>query len=347
MPTINIRKDQDGYDRYQVIVRLKGHPTQTATFKRLTDARKWGQQTESAIREGRHFKLVEAKKHTLAALIDRYLIQIKPPIYKKAQLLWWIQKIGKYLLADVTPALIASYRDELLDGITKQGKIRNPSTVVRYMAALSHVFTICVKEYGWIESSPMTRVTKPTEPSGRMRYLSDDERSRLLAACETSDNDYLYLVVVIALSTGMRQGEIMNLKWSHVDIERKHIVLDKTKNKTQRMIPIEGRAFELLRHHMIQNQFKNTMLFPGLKVDKPMDLRKAWHAALRKAQILNFRFHDLRHSAASYLAMSGCSLLDISQILGHKNLNMTKRYSHLSQSHLSKVISKMNEEIFG
>ncbi|MBS0627471.1 MAG: site-specific integrase, partial [Verrucomicrobia bacterium] len=110
---INKRKDQDGNMRFQAIVRLKGFPTQTATFTRLTDAKQWIQNTESAIREGRHFKTSEAKKHTLTSTIDRYIKLFNPPYYKKAQLEWWKKKFGHHVLCDITPAILATGRDEL------------------------------------------------------------------------------------------------------------------------------------------------------------------------------------------------------------------------------------------
>ncbi len=153
-------------------VRLKGYPAQRATFKRKTDAKKWVQDTESAIREGRHFKTAEAKKHTFADLVDRYIKDVLPAkpkqaSHQKQQLTWWSEKMGDYLLSDITPALIVQYRDELATGVTPRGAQRTPSTVVRYMAALSHAFTIAVKEWGWLEDSPIRKVTKPTESRGR------------------------------------------------------------------------------------------------------------------------------------------------------------------------------------
>lgn len=133
---------------------------------------------DSAMREGRHFKNIESRKHTLGELIDRYVKQVLPRKPKsqekqRSQLVWWKEKIGDYLLSDVSPALIAEYRDELLNGITVRGEQRSPSTVVRYMAVLSHAFTVAVKEWGWLEDSPVRKVTKPKEPQGRVRFLSD------------------------------------------------------------------------------------------------------------------------------------------------------------------------------
>ena len=189
MANIEKRISKDGKTSYRVKIRLKGFPSQSATFERLTDAKKWTQQTESAIREGRHFKTTEAKRHTLAELIDRYCRDVLPTKPKNArdqkrQLEWWKTEIGSHALADVTPSLIAQHRDKLASGITSHGKPRSPATVNRYMAALSVVFTTAVKEWGWMDDNPMRKVTKPKESRGRVRFLSDDERIRLLKACK-------------------------------------------------------------------------------------------------------------------------------------------------------------------
>jgi len=342
----------DGKTTYRVKVRLKGYPTQTATFHRLTDAKKWAQHTEAAIREGRHFKTAEAKKHTFAELIDRY---IKFEIPKKgsqrdnqrAQLIWWRAEIGDYLLADVTPSLIAECRDKLATQSTHQSEKRSPSTVNRYLAALSHTFTVAVNEWGWLEDSPMRKVKKLKEPRGRVRFLNDNERTRLLDACRDSKSPELYLIVVLALSTGMRHQNILSLKWRDVDIHAGFLILHKTKNNERRRVSLAGHALDVLREHAKVRRIDSDYLFPGSNPSKPVDIRAAWNTALKRAAIDDFRFHDLRHSAASYLAMNGASLAEIAEILGLKTLQMVKRYAHLSESHTSTVVASMNEKIFG
>ena len=351
MATINKHTANDDKVTYRVRVRMKGYPIQTASFARLTDARKWAQQTESAIREGRHFKTTEAKRHTLAELIDRYVVDVLPQkrdqVHQARQLRWWREQLGAYALADVTPPLIAEYRDKLAAG-HPGNEPRSPSTVVRYLAALSHCFTIGVKEYQWLDDSPLRKVTKPKEPRGRVRFLSDDERARLLAECEASANPYLFPVVVLALSTGMRQGEIMNLEWRDVDLTRGWITLRETKNGERRGVPLAGKALGLLRQHAKVRRLDTALLWPGKEhPHQPMDLRQPWEKALQQAAIEDFRFHDLRHSAASYLAMNGASLTEIAGVLGHKTLNMVKRYAHLSESHTAGVVAAMNNRIFG
>ena len=229
MAYIEERKTKEGKVAYRVQVRLKGYPKETATFERKTDAKRWAQQTEAAMREGRYFKTTEAKKHTLADLIDRYISTVIPKKSKNAkartaQLKWWKDQLGYLTLNDITPALIAERRDHLLTGTTFKGTARSPSTVVRYLAALSHAFTIAVKEWGWAEENPVRKVTKPKEPRGRVRFLDEKERDALLEACRNSSNPYLLPVFVLALSTGMRRGEIMNLRWEDVDFFKNRIV---------------------------------------------------------------------------------------------------------------------------
>jgi len=349
--SINKRTDSSGATHYQAKVRLRGHPQQSKTFTRLTDAKRWATQTEAAIRERRHFKTIEAEKHTLRDLCARYITDVLPgkkgEKKQTAQLNWWADQIGDYTLADVSPALIAETREKLARQPTKRGPTTSPATVVRYLAALSTAFSVAVKEWGWVEENPLRKVTKPTEPRGRVRFLSDDERDRLLSACRDSEHPYLYPVVVLALSTGMRDMEIRGLTWDRVDLKRSRLLLEETKNGERRVLPLAGHGLEMLRDHAKVRRLDTDLLFPGRNPVRPVELRKPWLAALEAAGIEDFRFHDLRHSAASYLVMNGASLAEIAEVLGHKTLSMVKRYSHLSEAHTASVVEKMNRAIFG
>ena len=353
MASIEKRITDSGETSYRVKIRLKGYPTQTATFNRLTDAKKWVTVTEAAIKEGRHFKTTEAKKHTLGDLVDRYIKDVLPTKPKQAyaqrpQLERWKAEIGSYALADITPALIVECRDKLLIESTPRGIQRSPATVVRYMAALSHAFTIAVNEWQWLEDSPMRKVKKPKESKGRVRWLDDDERAKLLAACKESSNDWLYPCVILALSSGMRQAELMGLKWQDVNLKDGFLILHETKNGEKRRVPLSGLALSLLQEHAKVRRLDSQLLFPSnANPQNPIDLRKPWLNALKAAEITDFHWHDLRHCTASYLAMNGASLAEIAEILGHKTLQMVKRYAHLSDGHVSSVIESMNAKIFG
>lgn len=351
MAYIQERVTKDGRARYRVQVRLRGHPTQTATFERKTDAKRWAQQVESAIREGRHFKTSEAKRHTLGDLVDRYVRDVLPrkpksQLLQSPQLEWWKAQLGAYTLADVTPALIVECRDRLAAGTVRSGRLRSPGTVNRYLAALSHAFTTAVKEWGWLDASPVRKVSKLKEPSGRVRFLTDDERARLLEACRASRNRYLYPAVVLALSTGMRQGELLRLTWADIDFERHVIVLHETKSGERRAVPLEGHALTVIHELSKVRRIDTPLVFPGRKPGTSMGVRTSWEHGLRRAGIEDFRWHDLRHSTASYLAMNGASLAEIAEVLGHKTFQMVKRYAHLSEQHTARVVASMNEKIF-
>ncbi len=357
MANIEKRVSNDGKTSYRVKIRLKGYPSQSATFERLTDAKKWTQQTESAIREGRHFKTTEAKRHTLTEVIDRYCRDVLAKKPKNArdqirQFEWWKAEIGSHALSDVTPSLLVQYRDKLANGMTSHGKLRSPATVNRYMAALSVAFTTAAKEWGWIDDNPMRKVTKPRESRGRVRFLSDEERIRLLKVCKESSSPYLYPVVVLALSTGMRRGEIMGLTWDVIDLNQGRAILHETKNGERRAVAITGHALELIKELSKVRRIDSNLLFPSKenapqKPQKSINLRAPWEAAAKKAELQDFKFHDLRHSAASYLAMNGASLAEIAEVLGHKTLQMVKRYAHLSEGHTARVVASMNDKIFG
>ena len=344
MATIAKRTDAAGATHYQVRIRLRGYPPQVATFARLTDAKRWAVQTEAAMRERRHFKTVEAQKHTLGDLCERYIRDVlptKPKAQSKqtAQLNWWQEQLGGYTLADVTPTLIAEARDKLAKTPNKRGPVTQPATVVRYLAALSHAYTVAVKEWGWIEDNPLRNVRKPREPRGRIRFLSDDERERLLTACRESTSRHLHTVVVLALSAGMRSQEITGMRRDQLDLNQRRITLTDTKNREIRVVPLAGYALELMRDHVKVRRLDTPLVFPGIrKPQQPVDLRTAFLAVLAKAGIENFTFHDLRHSAASYLAMNGASLAEIAEVLGHKTLAMVKRYAHLSEAHTAGVV---------
>ncbi|MGH8478860.1 MAG: tyrosine-type recombinase/integrase [Gammaproteobacteria bacterium] len=351
MATIEKRDTGEGIT-YRVKVRIKGHPAQSATFERLTDARRWAQSTEVAIRERRYFKTTEAQRRTLAELIDRYTRDVFPQKgawarSQATQLAWWRAELGALSLADVTPAMVAEARDKLARGMTVRGGQRSPSTICRYLAALSHAFAIAVKEWGWLEDSPMRKVTKPREPRGRVRYLADEERGRLLEACRKSESPDLYCAVVIALSTGARRMEVLGLRWGQVDFSRRAITLLETKNGEIRSLPLVGHAFDLMAERAKVRRIDTDLVFPGRKKNRPVDLRAPFETAVKRAGVEDFRWHDLRHSAASYLAMNGATLAEIAEVLGHKTLAMVKRYAHLSQAHTTRVVEAMNARIFG
>ncbi len=347
MATIVPIQGKDGI-RYRVQVRLKGSRTESANFKRKTDAKKWAAKLETAIREGRYFPSTAASKHTVAELIDRYLKEVNPRRPRSMEsreqhLRWWRERLGRLRIRDVTPAAIVEQRAALLRGITRRGIQRGPGTVNRYLGSLSHAYTIAVREWEWCDQNPCRRVARAQEPRGRVRFLSHAERDRLLAACRESTNPLLHPLVLLAVSTGARRGELLGLRWKAVDFEHRVIRLEHTKNGDRRALPIVGPALEALLDLAQVRRIDSDLVFPSRRGAEPAGIQKAWNRAVEQAELEDFRFHDLRHTAASYLAMSGATPAEIAEVLGHRTLAMVRRYAHLSAEHVAGVVARMNE----
>lgn len=220
---IEVRPNKDGINRFRVRIRKKGQKEISETYRTETLARKNKYRIESEIESAlTDFKL--PGKQMFGDLVDRYIEIILPQNpknarNKRAHLMWWNEKFKHLRLRDIKPNLIAQSRDELLSKKTKQQTILSPTTVVRYLSTLSYAFSVAVKEWEWISENPVLKVKKPQPAKGRLRFLSLDEKDRLLAACKTSKSKDLYLIVALAISTGMRRGEILNLKWKNIVFE--------------------------------------------------------------------------------------------------------------------------------
>lgn len=345
MAAIEKRTSKGGQTSYRVKVRIKGYPDESASFDRLTDARDWAKKTESDMKASRHFG--QSKRHTFNELADEYA----PHAINLKRLDYWRAAFGPDLLSAITPARIGKERDKLLSQETQRFAIppmgdpeadakrpkkkRTGATVNRYLAALSACLSYGVKTLQWLEKNPAMQITKPAENKGRVRFLSDDERTRLLDACRPHAD--LYLALVLSLTTGARKSEIMTMRYGQIDFKRQVITLHETKNGERRALPLVGEAFTLLRERAKVRDLKDDRVFPPTALAKKadhLDLRQPWEAALEAAGIADFHWHDLRHTAASYLAMSGVSLVEIAKVLGHRTLQMVARYSHLSDGHI-------------
>ncbi|MHB1642619.1 MAG: tyrosine-type recombinase/integrase [Acidithiobacillus sp.] len=347
MAAIEKRTASDGSTSYRVKIRLRGHPVESATFASLSKAKLWGQATESAIREGRYFQTVEAKRHTLAEAIERYerekLQGMRAKDARKQHLDYWKAELGTLSLADVTPAVIKERMTRLADEPSERtGRNRSASTLNHYRQALASVMTEAVKDWEWLEASPMVKVGKKAEPRGRVRYLSDDERERLLSACKESANDDLYLAVLLALTTGGRQAETMGASWSQIDLNRATLQLEETKNGSRRALHLTAPVLDMLKERAKVRRIDTGLLFPSrVNPKQPVDLRTPWENALKAAGIEGFHWHDLRHTFASMAAMNGASLPELAALLGHKTLAMVQRYAHLSPGHTAALAERV------
>jgi integrase len=274
-------------------------------------------------------------------MIDRYLADVETDRDCQRHLEWFKKYLGRRRLSNVTEADIT----ELQTRLKKEG--RKPGTVNRYIGSLSRVYSKAAGPWKWLDDSPMRRVDKLKEPRGRVRYLSDDERERLLDACKADRDPLIYAFVVLALSTGARAGELQRLTWKDVDLKTGRGVLLDTKNGESRAIAIRGHALDQIKFLSKVRRIDLPWIFPSKVTSGPWEYRYPWDRAVAAAEIDDFRFHDLRHTAASYLAMNGATLPEIASVLGHKTLVMVKRYAHLSDAHISNAVESMNRKIFG
>lgn len=280
--------------------------------------------------------------------LDLYLktiLPMKPRSIKPQtiQLNWWRGELGVLELSKITVKDIKIALHKLSTRLSNKGLPLTPATINRYIAVLSHLFSTAINDE-WDSNlliSPFKRIRKLKEPRGRNRYLSADEIQTLFKTLKEFNHPYLYTIVMLLLSTGARRSEIVDLKWSDVDLTRRFILLTDTKNGSCRSLPISDKTLPLLAN---LNTKHNTYLFPN-KLGKPMYITKAWEKVLRIADIKDFRMHDLRHSCASYLAMNGATVIDIATILGHKTLSMVQRYSHLNTGHITNVLNRMNDAV--
>ena len=345
MGTIVKRKNKNA-EVYTVRVRLKNLPEITATFKELKEAERFIFEKEIWLTKDplNYSKL--GRKYLLKDLIKKFTAE-RLPILKASEeyrriLFWWSEQIGEIDIKDISPSTIDHLRNYLL-----RNRRISKSRVNRYTAVLSSLFTTAVREWQLMESNPCSKIKKFKEPEGRIRYLSNEERRRLLDACKMSRNKDLLLVVELAISSGMRKNEILTIRIRQIDFDNGWINIYETKNDNKRIIPISAallKKFQLKidREKLVADDF---LFHSERDRARPRCIRVAFTNALKIAKVEDFRFHDLRHTTASYLAMSGVPIQTISRILGHKTIQMIMRYTHLDSAHLREAIQKISSVI--
>ena len=362
MASFKTRKRKDGTPIITVQVRMRGYPARTASFPTDRLAKRWAKVTEASMIEGRHFKNVASRRRTFGQAADRYLADEIPKKRSgggmhKAALKYWREAIGHLKLADITADLIVDQRAALASKpfrranpdakrtSLKKGEAaktfkRSGPTVNRYLAVLSHVFAIARREWRWIDDNPVSHVTRLAEHEPRIRTLSPDERARLLA--ETAKNPKLHLFAVLALSTACRAGELLKLKWADADVDRGQLLFRTTKNAQPRTAWVSGEALRLLSEaeKTEGRVFENDSGAKG-----PWDYADPFNAAVTAAGIESFRFHDLRHSAATELARLGATEQQLKAIGGWKS-SVVSRYVHLAAKDSRDLTALLDQKIF-
>lgn len=338
--SITKRINSDGKTvRWRCQVRVAGHPSISRTFSRKQTAKTWGRVEEDRLKQ-----IDPRMTHTVGEAIDDFL-EVRPqsPTHRFD---FWRDRVGDIRLCDFTAAIVSDALHDLRKTPTDRGRTRGPSTINRYHAAISAVLNHAHRDRQWVADNVARQVSRRAEPPGRTRWLSDDERRRLIDACASSHWSGMLPLVMLALSTGARVSELEQLRWSDVDTDSGTAYIAKSKNSDPRTLPIKGPALGILRRYEA-DRGDSALLFPATRGHGSFNWRKAWAAALREAGITNFRFHDLRHTAASYLAQQGASTVEIADVLGHRTLQMVKRYAHLNDTHKHALLAQMTERFEG
>ncbi|MFN0116882.1 MAG: tyrosine-type recombinase/integrase [Elusimicrobiota bacterium] len=225
-------------------------------------------------------------------------------------------------LRDITSKHIEEYKASLVDQV-------KPSSINRYLTIVKSIFSKAV-EWGRITVSPASKVKKLREDNQRTRYLTEEEIKRLYFSSSPKVAEFLTL----ALNTGMRRSNLVNLQWEDIDFKNGVIHVLKTKSGKGYEIPLNNDIRRVLEKKFHSNSTGNVI--------NSVNLRKEFEAVVKNSGISDFKLHDLRHTFASYLAMKGVDLYTISQLLGHSDIKMTQRYAHLSPNHKMLAINMLN-----
>ncbi len=310
---------------WRAIITKKGYPRQTKTFDSKAEAEAWAAVMESEMARGVFVDRTEAESTTLADALDRYEREVTPnkkgaPQERLRIAAWKRDPLALRSLASIRGADLAKWRDSRLAGGT------SPTTVRNDLAVISHLFTIAVKEWG-LESltNPIEKIKVPSAAKARERRLSnvpdDDENTeetRLLAECDKGPK-YLGPMVRLSIETGMRQGELLALKWNNIDLKRQVAHLDETKNDHSRKDRTKGRDVPLSASAISVFKAITRNISGNVFSIGTMAVVHAFQRACKRANIEDLHFHDLRHEATSRLQVntlveSDTILLALSQV---------------------------------
>lgn len=316
--------------RWQAQVRRRGMKPRCRSFDSKLEAEKWARELEAQVdRFGAAPDTKILESTTLGQLLERYQREISPSKRGSVQEIQRLDVLRRHDLAyrtmiGLSQQDIASFRDERLQSVA-------PSTTVRELAILSHVLEVAIRDWGLPLSRNVVKlVRRPVIRNERSRRLTGDEEQRLLDGCDAGKVAFFKTIVILAIETGMRRGEILCLNWSDISHNRRVISLTMTKNGSGREVPLSQRAFDALMDWKSRTDVDQSTVFPMT----PGALEQTWRRLLVRSGIKALRFHDLRHEGVSRLFERGLNMIEVSSISGHKELRMLKRYTHLSADDL-------------
>lgn len=317
--------------KWQARVLRDGYPDQSKTFETKADAEKWARSVESEIDKGQFANVSEAQRTTLGDLITRYLVEITPTMKGATEdtirLKAIMRKpIARWSMANLNAARVAAYRDERLKEVSA-------GTVIRELAYLSAIINHARREWGINVPNPVQMVRKPQSPQARSRVLTDEEVARLLQALEPTGrrSHWTKPAVQLALATAMRRGELLSIRWEHVDLQNRTAFLSDTKNGESRTVPLSTAAVQVLaelpRH------------ISGVVIPvKFFTLDAAFKRARKRAGLNDLRFHDLRRTAITRMAEKLPNVIELAAVSGHKSLMVLKRYYRPTAAELAQKL---------
>jgi len=317
--------------RITATVRIQGFRSSSRTFDDLKSAQQWASAHATELRKQRDGGALrhDVPRMTLAQLIKEFLedpnTQGKRYLADLSLLLaWWTGHYGSTKIMDTSVMMLREARNTLRHG-------RQPGTVNRYLSAMRACWNwgrtsgLVPQEKVWPEKLMLT------EPRGRSRYLSDAELAQLLM-CAAAHSPTMHAAVMVSVGSGVRMGELRRLRWSDVDLDGQRLRVLITKNNEARSVYLPPAVVEALRALKRLPVLGQVVVADekGQPVSKEW-IEYRWHLIRQAAGLHDFRWHDLRHSCASFLAQNGATLLEIGNVLGHKSPSVTMRYSHLVQ----------------
>ncbi len=313
------------------------------SFRKRKDAEAELGKRVSLMAEGRYLDIRKDYTTTLGELLDRYVENYRDQASYRTMKHFALTRFKDHFgegikLANIRYVDLETYKNHYRRQTTKSGSIRATATINRDIACLRHLFSKAI-EWEMLEKNPFDtgKTLLAKENNKRFRYLTEDEIERLLSSCV---NDHTRDITEAVINTGMRRKEILSLKWEQIRGE--FIYLSETKTSESRQIPVNEDLAELLKGIRKRRQLKSEYIFCDKQGRPFREIKTSFKAALRRAGIEDFRFHDLRHTFASHFIMRGGEIKALMELLGHKSLTMTTRYAHLSQCHKKKAIDLLN-----
>ena len=341
MATIRKRKD-----KWQARVRIKGLTPAEKSFNNKSDAEKWAKITEAEMIRGVYIRRTEAERMTLGDALKDYEAQITPTkrsadIEKYRIKRWKGDKLAKKSLASLQSVDFAQWRDERL-------KTTSPATVRRELGLISHLFNIARREWSIAGiSNPIEGIKLPAEQNSRERVFYDGEEALLLAALEPTSrkpngqlssgcrNTQLKQLVLLALETAMRRGELLALRWENVRLKDRVVYLPMTKNGQSRTVPLSSRAVEILNQmtRKLYGEVFDGMTANAVKLGFTRAVKRARAVYVQGGgddprMLTDLHMHDLRHIAITRLAEKLPNIIELAAVSGHSDVRMLKRYYH-------------------